>query len=331
MKRLMETLKVPEDQPLENKMVTRALEGAQERVEGYYFDQRKQVLAYDDVLNRQRNAMYGLRRGVMLEGKWVEPEHEPEDLDQRVAALIAEQAHEFTSAHTGEGEPDHWNINEIAEVINSLTGQATSDLRTLLEQARDEALADGPEAAREKLQAVVDQQLQGRLAARREELGEESLQRLERAATIRAIDTHWMEHLDTMDYLRTGIGLRGYGQRDPLVEYQREGLRLFQQLVATIKGSIVEVVFRAETVRSEPAQGEARHASATAPHRIAEQVGKPAPDGGAGAPVSSRTTTSSDGPLQNPHKDTGRNDPCWCGSGLKYKRCGLINAPEHQG
>ena len=100
-----------------------------------------------------------------------------------------------------------------------------------------------------------------RLAAREEELGAETLKQLERSASLRAVDTHWMEHLDTMDYLRTGIGLRGYGQRDPLVEYQKEGFQLFQKLLATIKATVVEVVFKAQAVKTEQEQGWARHQS----------------------------------------------------------------------
>src|SRR5690606_37245073 len=148
-------------------------------------------------------------------------------------------------------------------------------------------------------------------------------------ATLRAIDLHWMEHLDTMDYLRTGIGLRGYGQRDPLVEYQKEGHRLFQQLMSTIKSSIADVVFRAEAVREEaPIKAEAHHQSVTAPHRITadgNSAGGPAnnaaPQSAASAPNQSRSANQTPStPLKNEYKDVGRNDPCPCGSGKKFKK-----------
>lgn len=319
MQSLMRRLKVPENEAIENRMVNRAIEGAQERVEGYYFDMRKQVLSYDDVLSRQRAAIYTIRKSILTEGQWREPKQEPIALDDKIDYLIDEFVRGIVGAHTADKDIDNWNLEEIAEVLHSLIG-------TGLEKIHGELLAsvellkeadDG--AARETLTQQATKLLKDRLEQRRSELGDESLTSLERAAAMRSIDTHWMDHLDTMDYLRTGIGLRGYGQRDPLVEYQKEGYELFQRLLTTIKTSIIEVVFKAEAVRQERYHGQAQHRSAIEPHQMEEKSGY-----GQAATIHNQMTDKKEGSqtqLANKYKDIGRNDPCPCGSGKKFKKC----------
>jgi preprotein translocase subunit SecA len=312
MQGLMRRFNLPPDEAIENKLVSRAIESAQERVEGYYFDMRKQVLSYDNVLNKQRDAIYTLRRGVLIERVWHEPGKEAEPLHDHIEKLLEEQATAIVAAHTGEGRADDWDIKEIAEGVHSLAGSGVEATHTQLTTAVAGSIANGEEEARQALTEATAAILRTRFEARAVELGDEILHNLERAATMRAIDTHWMEHLDTMDYLRTGIGLRGYGQRDPLVEYQKEGYLLFQQLLGTIKAAIVEVVFKAQAVRQEQYAGEAVHASTLAPHRLK------APSAEERKRDDSSTVTTQ---LTNPHKNVGRNDPCWCGSGKKFKKC----------
>ncbi len=314
MQGLMRRLKLPEGEAIENKIISRAIEGAQERVEGYYFDMRKQVLSYDDVLNKQRNAIYTLRRGVLLDKVWKEAGAEGQPLPDHILELLAEQAAAIVQAHTGEGRSEDWNLKEIGEVVHSLVGYDPATIEAALQAAVATGSPNGDEASREEANNTVAGLLAKRLQERENELGADALHNLERAATMRAIDTHWMDHLDTMDYLRTGIGLRGYGQRDPLVEYQKEGYLLFQQLLGTIKASIVEVVFKAQAVREEVVQGEAHHTSTLAPHRLK------APSREERQP-SAPSPTPQDPQLKNPHKNVGRNDPCWCGSGKKFKKC----------
>ncbi len=326
-KGLMEKLKLPEDEPIENKMITKALTGAQERVEGYYFDMRKQVLSYDDVLNRQRGAIYTLRRSVMLGGKWKEHEQEAIELNDYVPELLQEQAEQLVLTHSGEKEVSSWDIKEMAETVNALTGIDAKQKEDEWREIAEKAESDGPDNAREKLQEAVIHALEEKWQARVQELGAENIKHLERAAALRAVDTHWMDHLDTMDYLRTGIGLRGYGQRDPLVEYQREGYQLFQKLLGTIKASFIDVVFRAQPAYAEAAadrapvniktqmaggeEGSSLHAMASG-QAGANQSG--AAD--SGAPVGGGGKT-----IVNEHKNVGRNDPCYCGSGKKFKKC----------
>jgi preprotein translocase subunit SecA len=329
-KSLMERLNIPENEPIENSMVSRALEGAQERVEGYYFDMRKQVLSYDNVLNKQRNAIYTLRRLILEDGTWKEPNRESLPLHERILELAHEQAELLAQTHTVGTEEKDWNIQEIAESVNAVTGIPTSDVKGKLTSAIEGSIASGSDEARKAVIEEVGNMIQSRLTAKQEEIGTETMNQLERAAALRSIDALWMDHLDTIDYLRTGIGLRGYGQRDPLVEYQKESHRLFQELLATIKASLLDTVLRAQAVREEEEHGVAHHDEAAHVHELAQGTTSPT----ASVPAQ---TTSVDGTLHNSNKNIGRNDPCPCGAVnpetgkvYKYKKCGLINAPHHK-
>jgi preprotein translocase subunit SecA len=207
-KKLMQRLKLPDDQPIENKLVSKAIEGAQERVEGYYFDMRKQVLSYDNVLNKQRTAIYTLRRGVMIEGKWKEANKETEGLHEHIKSLVEEQASQIVLVHANENEAKDWNIKEMSEVVNALAGTDKQTLHNEFKVIQGEAEEKGPEIGQDKLTERVGEIMVSRFNEREQEMGAETMGSLERAAAMRAIDTHWMDHLDTMDYLRTGIGLR---------------------------------------------------------------------------------------------------------------------------
>lgn len=310
-KNLMQRLRVPPEQPIENRLVSKALENAQERVEGYYFDMRKQVLGYDDILNRQRNAIYGLRRAVLMQNKWKEANQPEQSIHEHLLQLLDEQTEQLVASHTRAQEPSEWNVEEIAENIHALTDAPVSEVHTALKVALEKKDAEGPAAMNEALIAEAQMILKKQLEKREQEMGQENLARLEQLATLRAIDTHWMDHLDTMDYLRTGIGLRGYGQRDPLVEYQKEGHRLFSELLVTIKGSLIEIIFKAKAIRPEQQQ-QAVAVHPTAPTAISSQA---VPAGQAGA------APSAPQPLKNEYKGVGRNDPCPCGSGKKFKKC----------
>ncbi len=310
LKGIMQRLKVPEDQPIESRMVSRALEGAQERVEGYYFDMRKQVLSYDNVLNKQRNAIYTLRKGVMLNGSWKESGQEPVPIEEYVPTLLSDQARGLVEVHTGVRSVSDWDIEEIAESLHALVGGQTVEWREKLMPGVETAQRRGSEAGQEALTEAATEILLSGVEAKKQQLGPEMLKELEKAAALRSIDMHWMDHLDTMDYLRTGIGLRGYGQRDPLVEYQKEGYTLFVRLLATIKASLIETVLKAQAVRQETQTGIAQHRDTTSPHRI-------------GADLSTAQQPKQE-PVQsvkNEYKNVGRNDLCPCGSGKKFKKC----------
>lgn len=318
-KSLMERLNIPENEPIENRMVSKALEGAQERVEGYYFDMRKQVLSYDNVLNKQRNAIYTLRRSILERGKWKEPNMEEVALHDRILELAHEQAEVLAQNHTTGNDEKEWNIKEIAESLHAVTNVSIQDIQTKLESAISQNTASGADASRTAIIEEIGATIANRLTKKQEEMGVDSMNQLEKYAALRSIDGLWMDHLDTMDYLRTGIGLRGYGQRDPLVEYQKESHRLFTELLATIKAALLDTVLRAEAMRAQEEQGVAHHDEAGHVHEMAS--GKPQ--------VQSSPSQEKDlaGTLHNPYKDVGRNDPCPCGATKadgtpkKFKHC----------
>jgi len=320
-KGLMTKLRFPADEPIENKMVTRAIDSAQERVEGYYFDMRKQVLSYDDVLNRQRSAIYNLRRGVISGDVWREGKAKEVKLHDHMKTLIEDQVDKLMVVHTAENESKGWNTNEIGESIAALTGRQPNDLKAAYQELVQKDSGQRPESIREKLRASVLQTCLDYWQTRTTQFGEGVIGQLERAATLRAIDVHWMDHLDAMDYLRTGIGLRGYGQRDPLVEYQREGYHMFQGLLGTIRASVVEVVFRAEPT----------FAAAEQTNMQTEIRESGAQEGSNLHKLASKGPVEESGPISTDNGDRatkttqsvkiGRNDPCPCGSGKKYKKC----------
>jgi preprotein translocase subunit SecA len=186
---------------------------------------------------------------------------------------------------------------------------------------------DGPDVVREKMLGLVKNKMADYWRTRVSEYGEEVIKQLERAAALRAIDTHWMDHLDAMDYVRTGIGLRGYGQRDPLVEYQREGYHLFQRLLGTIKTSLLEVVFRARpafaAAQADGVPSEQRESGGQEGSNLHNLAMRKA---GQGTEYQAKETKNVSGvseevqTIRNKNK-VGRNDPCPCGSGKKYKKC----------
>lgn len=311
-KNLMRRLSIEESEPIENRLVSRALEGAQERVEGYYFDMRKQVLSYDDVLNRQRNAVYSLRRGLLFDGVWREPGKDDQPITQYLQELSRLYVEHLLTTHTADTDMEKWDVEEIAENISSLINEPLNRTHDALRSIVEKAASARDESARERLTVVSVNLLRAGLQAREKILGAHTWQQLQRAACLRAIDTYWMEHLDTMDYLRTGIGLRGYGQRDPLVEYQREGHRLFQRLLETIKFEILEIIFKAQALRPEQMAGTAIHQSATPLGSLQNSGGQAAPPqpNNVGLPAVAPAGAK-----------MGRNDPCPCGSGKKFKKC----------
>ena len=330
-KSLMERLKIPENEPIENRLVSRALEGAQERVEGYYFDMRKQVLSYDNVLNKQRNAIYTLRRLILESGTWKEPNRDALALHERIVELAHEQAEVLAQAHTVGNEESNWNMEEIAESLNAVTNIPTQDTQTKLLGVVAQHTSSGADASRDAVIVEVGNIIAERLTRKQEDLGVDRMNELERFAALRSIDSLWMDHLDTMDYLRTGIGLRGYGQRDPLVEYQKESHRLFQELLGTIKASLLDTVLRAEALRTEEEpRGIAHHDETQDVHGLASGHSHHDGHDHSGHSHAAHSSTpagrseqgkSTDGSLRNPYKDVGRNDPCPCGSGKKFKKC----------
>ena len=232
-KNMMGRLGIKEDEPIENRMITKSLEGAQEKIEGFNFDARKHVLEFDDVLNFQRKILYGRRRTILIGDK-----------------------------------------EDILSYVREILVNAEEEEKIKIE----EKLAKADDAYISTLRRVI----------------------------LQAIDMFWVEHLEVMDYMRSSVNLRAYGQRDPLVEYKREGLQLFKNMEISIGLEILKLI--------PQIQAEARffneQMKLTEAREAEQKVAVSAPS--------------------SPIVKIGRNDPCFCGSGKKYKTCGLLNTEEHQ-
>ena len=283
---MMDSLKIDEDMPIENKILTNTIENAQSKIEGRNFGIRKNVLQFDDVMNKQREIIYAQRNKV-LDG---------ENLKDSVLSMMDETVDSAIAMYMPEGvEPEHWNMEGfrnyfIGIIAGDLLEVEEKDLKDLDKKALAEQM-------KEKVHEVY--------AKREEELGENITRELERVVLLKEVDTKWMDHIDAMDELKKGIYLRSYGQKDPVVEYRIEGFDMFDEMIAGIREETVKILLLAPF--RKPVAGQVQEA----PKR--EQVAKP-------------TATSSDGTvapatIKRQGKKVGRNDPCPCGSGKKYKNC----------
>ncbi len=279
---IMDKLGMGEDDPIEHKLITRSIERAQKKVEARNFDTRKHVLEYDDVMNQQREVIYSQRRKVLM----------GDNLRDNVLGMI----HEIIAAEMNQYcneklYPEEWSLDDLiqdAEQTYAPEGRLKKD--ELEAMSRDEV--------EDTLKAVAEE------AYHQRELlfGEENMRELEKVVMLRVVDNHWMEHLDRMDLLREGIGLRAYGQRNPLVEYKIEAFNMFEEMISGIQDDIAKLMFRVSIVTTP--LPEDRLATAQASH---------------GDDVSAAESKKT--PVRNDGEKIGRNDPCPCGSGKKYKNC----------
>jgi len=224
-KNMMEFLKVPEDQPIENKVISRAIESAQAKIEGFNFDTRKHVLEYDDVMNKQRETIYRKRREVL----------EMTDLAQRVQQVIVEETTRLVEFHTAETYHDAWNLKEVSESLNAIF-QLSGETRQKIEscQNREELIKYAADLAKEAYEA------------KEKKIGEAQMRQVEKYLYLRTIDMFWMDHLADMEHLRDSVRLRAFGQKDPLVEYKSEGHQLFRRLLGAIQSSFVNSIYKVE-------------------------------------------------------------------------------------
>ena len=280
---------IPEDTPIESKMVTNAIKSAQTQVESQNFEMRKNVLKYDDVMNRQREVIYRERREV-LEGA---------DIKDQVLTFIEDTIRGYVGVATSEGFPEEWDLNQLWTVLKS-TYPISFTVEDLEKEVGGRTGLDADFLA----QRIIDDILAA-YAKRESELGAEVTRELERKILLSVLDRKWREHLYEMDYLQEGIGLRAMAQRDPLVEYQKEGYELFSAMMDAVKEEMVGFLFNVE-VKIEDKQVEAKGVEPSTPSQEL-RYSAPSETGGV---VSS---ANSDG--------VSRNAPCPCGSGKKYKRC----------
>ncbi|MCR4397996.1 MAG: preprotein translocase subunit SecA [Firmicutes bacterium] len=274
---LMDRLGLTEDDPIEHRMVSNAIERAQKKVEARNFEIRRNVLEYDNVMNRQREVIYAERRKVLA----------GENLSGMVFDMIGKVIDGWAETYCSERvHPDDWDVEGLlaqAEGLFLPKGSITAEELRLL--------------AAGAIKSRLRSEAENAYRAKEQALGGETMRQLERAVVLRVVDQKWMDHLAAMDDLREGIGLRAYGQKDPLLEYQLEAHEMFEQMIQGIREDVVRLMFKIEVVR--PAE----------PARRAAGPLRPVP--GAGAPVTQVRRG----------KKIGRNDPCPCGSGKKYKKC----------
>ncbi|MCL4319108.1 MAG: preprotein translocase subunit SecA [Firmicutes bacterium] len=289
---LMDRLGVQEDEPIESGVLTRAIESAQKKVEARNFDVRKQVLQYDDVMNLQREVVYKQRKDILTK------ENLREDVLHMLEGLIEDATTMYCPQNL---HPEEWDIGALLDSFDELfMPKGTLDPEELLGMNREE------------LQEVIYQKGEELYQQKEEEFGAEAVRELERMILLRVVDSKWMEHLDAMDALREGVGLRAYGQRDPVVEYKKEAYDMYQDMLGSIREEVIRMLFHLQL--APQAEMQLTQPVATA---VAEQHGddvRPAHpfqviQGGQGKPVRAKTD------------QPGRNDPCPCGSGKKYKRC----------
>lgn len=316
---LMQRLGMEEGVPIEHKMVTRAIERAQRQVEAQNFSVRKHLLEYDDVMNKQRESVYGLRR-ELLESQIQLTETEKVDTRQYLMTLGEEALDEALESTCGpQVDPEDWDIDELTKFTSELFGLTSSELETL----------DLQDLNVEGIHETLWQQVCAKYEEKEKNLEPSLLRQLERDVMLQIVDAQWKDHLYGLDHLKDGIGLRGYGQRDPLVEYKRESFALFQAMKARIDEEIIKYLWRIRPVMKTVESGLAKQApeDSTASLTFNNQ-GQPTPSfANKTAPITnpnSPRTGGDDAKIRTIRRDApkvGRNDPCPCGSGKKYKKC----------
>ncbi|MFZ9342167.1 MAG: preprotein translocase subunit SecA [Candidatus Nanopelagicaceae bacterium] len=289
--RFLSAAGIPEDTPIESKMVTNAIKSAQTQVESQNFEMRKNVLKYDDVMNRQREVIYRERREV-LEGA---------DIKEQVTGFIEDTIRGYVGAATNEGFPEEWDLDQLWTAL-----KATYPISFKVEDIEAE-VGGRTGLDTDFLTAKVLDDIFAAYAKREQDLGAEVLRELERKILLSVLDRKWREHLYEMDYLQEGIGLRAMAQRDPLVEYQKEGYELFSAMMDAIKEELVGFLFNVE-VKVENEHVEAKGVTPAAPKQEL-RYSSPSESG----------QVSNSSPAVN--GGVSRNSPCPCGSGKKYKRC----------
>ena len=317
---MMQKYEMPDDMPIQNKLVTKAVESAQRKVEEVNFAMRKNVLDYDNVMNTQRQVIYE-ERNKILDGK---------DLMDRVGEVTFDTVQREVASFCPEGKKhDEWDERGLERWLQELTGR--KDVPSV-EDGQDEG----------DVVEMVDEFVDTCFAEKAERIGQEPMHALSAQVMLRVIDTRWMAYLQEMDYLKTGIGLRGFGQRDPLVEYKSEAYAAFTELVNTMYEDFLRTILRLEVVvrpnapqaqapaeeepdelrgarYSGPSEADGAQGGARAVASGVRAPAGPAPQGANPGTSKPRTYRKADDP--DPYVGVGRNDPCPCGSGKKFKNC----------
>ena len=273
-----------EETPVENRLITKSIGGAQVKVESYHFDIRKHLLDYDDVLNKQREIIYTDRHEVLNDG----------DVKEKFLGMLRQEFQSLIRTYLPDRHADNWNTGGFVDEL----GQICDPPPELTDEDRIY------EWSQDQIAQILSDYAETAYNVREEQIGAEQMRVVERLLLLRAIDTHWVQHLTAMENLRTGIGLHAYGQRDPLVMYRTEGHKMFQDLMTRIQHDVVHTVFHV-TINQQPTNRAGRRNAAATQDSPMKAVNDP-----------NRTAVPADGGGK-----VGRNAQCPCGSGKKYKRC----------
>ena len=303
MKNMMTSLGLPEDEPIQNKLISKTIESAQSKIEGFNFDIRKHVLEYDDVMNKQREVVYRKRKNVL----------ELSVFRDETLRLLSEELDHTISFHTATEEAE-WNVAEIAVEANGIF----SDLNEKTALKRLTTIRDDRSKDEMEKKNMMSEYLIGEAKVIHNEkeilIGKDVWHNIQKSLYLRSLDTLWMNHLDEIDYLRQGIGLRGYGQHDPLIEYKREAYDMFLGLMDSVRKTYLATIFKitptAGTLQKEVVREMQMHGASEDMEQFTM-----ANNGGTAQGTETKQT-----PLIN-QNTVGRNDPCPCGSGKKYKKC----------
>jgi len=302
---IMERFKIPDDQPMEASILSRQIEGAQKKVEEQNFVSRKNVLKYDDVMNTQRMVIYEQRRSI-LHG-----DDTSDEIRQWIEEVVRQNVLNLTDTET----LGDWDLEGLVAQMSALYGTdiTVAELREEVDQSREALIQEFTEDA---LDAYND---------REAAFGSELMREIERFVILQVVDLRWREHLESMDYLREGVHLRAMAQKDPLVEYRAEGHIMFEDLSRIIREEVVLTLFHVE-VQQDEAQQALQHAEApqalSYEHETTSGADAIAAAGGlAGGATAVAAPPAQHQVVNNDERDVGRNDPCWCGSGKKFKRC----------
>ena len=295
--KVMTMLKIPEDEPIEHSMVSRAIEQAQIKVEGFNFDARKHVVEYDDVMNKQREIVYGLRKRV-LHG---------EITQSQIVSTIQSLLSNIVKSYAPRGVVE----SEVLPIVTALVEVVPFDdvsQKAIEQQFKQAGVADD-------IIQIINHIVTDTVSQRTSQVGDEVWKEIIKYAYLSSIDNLWIDHLDAIDDLREGIGLRGYGQRDPLVEYKSEAFSMFERLMVQIDSEFSKRLFRIQVGQQPPSPiAQAVEVKPEAPKATSENND-----------FLTAMQSLQKGSVENPHRKLGRNDPCWCKSGKKYKNCHYPN------
>jgi preprotein translocase subunit SecA len=296
---IMDRLGIEEDQPIEHNLVTKAIENAQKRVEANNFEIRKHLLEYDNVMNQQREVIYSQRREVLASGT----------LKQSVMEMIEEQVEGLLDLYANEkSHPEDWDLKGLTDALYQ-----QFLFRWMLPFDGQDGLNRG------RLEEMILQKIRDIYQKKEEEFGEPTLRYLEKMIMLQSVDHHWKDHLLAIDQLKEGIGLRGYGQKDPRIEYQKEAYQMFLEMLERVKSDTIEKLFAIQIAKEQ----EVKEMRLPRKQTFFLSRGEEAAARGGGETESGKGIT-----VRRDGKKVGRNDPCPCGSGKKYKKCCLLKETQ---